>query len=110
MVIKAALAASGASYNQEWYSTDNACFEPLDYAGRSIVPALALFRATRAHIAQLLSHLPVDAWERYVIFKSQDMPAPAKVTVTFAMTVQAWHALDHIDEIREIYATSLKDR
>jgi len=106
MVIKAALAASGASYNQEWYSTDNACFEPLDYAGRSIEPALALFRATRAHIVQLLSHLPADAWERYVMLKIQGMPTPVKMTVALAVMIQAKHALEHIDEIREIYTTS----
>lgn len=106
LVIKAALAASGASYNQEWYTTDNACFIPLDYAGRSIEPALALFRATRAHIAQLLHHLPDDAWERYVMFKGQGMPAPAKVTVTLVVMIQAKHALEHIDEIRDIYTSS----
>ena len=106
LVIKAALAASGASYNHEWYTTDNACFVPLDYAGRSIEPALALFRATRAHIAQLLRHLPAEAWERYVMFKGHGMNNPAKVTVALVVMIQAKHALDHIDEIRKICSYS----
>jgi hypothetical protein len=108
MVIKAALAASGASYNQEWYSTDNACFVPLDYVGRSIEPALALFRATRAHIAQLLHHLPADAWERYVMFKGNGMNKAAKVTVALAVLIQARHALEHIEEIREILSMTAR--
>jgi catechol 2,3-dioxygenase-like lactoylglutathione lyase family enzyme len=106
MTIKAALAASGASYMHDWYSTDNACFVPLDYAGLSIEPALALFRATRAHITQLLHHLPADAWKRYVMFKGHGMNKPEKVTVAFIVQMQARHALEHIAEIREILSTA----
>ncbi|GLV53628.1 hypothetical protein KDH_04800 [Dictyobacter sp. S3.2.2.5] len=108
MGIKAALAASGTYYTHDWYTTDNACFIPLDYAGRSIEPALALFRATRAHIAQLLRHLPPDAWERYIKFKNQDMPKFEKASVALIVQIQATHALEHIAEIRTILETTRK--
>lgn len=108
MAIKAALAASGATYTHDWYTTDNACFVPLDYAGRSIEPSLALFRATRAHIAQLLRHLPAKAWDRYIMFKNQDMPDFEQASVALIVQLQATHALEHIAEIREILETNTK--
>ncbi len=102
MAIKAALARSGVHYNQNWYTTDNAIAEPLDYARRGIEPALALFRAQRAHIAQLIQHLPDDAWERYIFFSWPDVEAEEQVTAGTMIRWQARHAEDHIEAIRRI--------
>lgn len=99
MALKAALAACGCAYEQDWYSTDNACSVSLDYAGRAVAPAVALLRANRAHVAQLLRHLP-GAWERYVLFTRAMAPEAQKITAGTIVTMQARHALEHIEEIR----------
>src|SRR5262249_51361819 len=52
--IRVALGSPGAVYNSEWYSPDNAWAETLNYAGRPIEAALALFRANRPATAELL--------------------------------------------------------
>lgn len=98
MALKAALAASGCAYEQDWYSTDNACAESLDYAGRAITPAVALLRANRAHVEQLVRHLP-GAWERHVMFTRATAPEPQKITAGAIVTMQARHSLEHIEEI-----------
>lgn len=101
MMIKAALAAPGCSYQHDWYNTDNTSAVALDYAGRAIEPAHALFRAHRVHIVQLIRHLP-NAWDQYVMFKRAEAPEAQKVTVGFIVGIQARHALEHIQEIREM--------
>ena len=101
MALKAALTKPGFHYSQHWYSTDNAIAGPLDYAGRAIEPALALFRAHRAHITQLMQHLP-DAWERYILFSWQQSEEAEKVTAGTIIRAQTRHAEEHIEEIRAI--------
>lgn len=101
MCLKAALAAPGCSYEHDWYSTDNACAKTLDYAGRAIEPAVALFQANRRHVVQLVRHLP-DAWDRFVLFKRAAMPEPQSINVGFIVRIQARHALEHVEEIRAI--------
>lgn len=101
MALKAALARSGVHYSQDWYTTDNAIAEPLDYAGRGIEPALALFRAHRAHIAQLMQHLP-DAWERYILFRWPNAETEERITAGTMIRAQARHAEEHIEAIRRI--------
>ena len=101
MALKAALARSGFHYSQDWYTTDNAIAEPLDYAGRAIAPSLALFRAHRAHITQLMQHLP-DAWERYILFRWPNTEAEEQVSAGTIIRAQARHAEEHIEAIRRI--------
>lgn len=101
MALKAALAGPGFHYSHEWYSTDNAIAEPLDYAGRAIAPSLALFRAHRAHIVQLMQLLP-DAWERYILFRWPGTEVEEQVTTARIIRSQARHAETHIEEIRRI--------
>lgn len=101
MCLKAALAAPGCTYEHDWYSTDNACATTLDYAGRAIEPAVALFQANRRHVVQLVRHLP-NAWDRFVLFRSATMPEARPIHVSFIVRIQARHALEHIEEIREI--------
>lgn len=101
MALKAALAGPGFHYSHEWYSTDNAIAEPLDYAGRAIGPSLALFRAHRIHIVQLMQLLP-DAWERYILFRWPGTEVEEQVTTGRIIRSQARHAETHIEEIRRI--------
>jgi catechol 2,3-dioxygenase-like lactoylglutathione lyase family enzyme len=101
MAIKAALTSDGCEYRHSWYSPDNVCAQTLDYAGRAIKPALALLRANRAHLLQLVRHLP-GAWERSIWFAWRGEPASHQVTVATMLEGQAGHALAHCAEIRAI--------
>lgn len=101
MALKAALANSGCLYRHDWYTPDNAWAVSLDYAGRAIEPAIALFRANRAHVVQLVQHSP-GAWERSILFAAPYLPEPDQVTVGNIIAGQAEHALMHCEEIRQI--------
>jgi hypothetical protein len=78
--------------NEEWAAG-------LAYAGRPIGPSLALFRANRAHFAELIRHLP-DPWARHVMLQRLDGQAPTRLTVAELLATQARHALGHADEVR----------
>ncbi len=71
-----------------------------NYAGRPVEPSLALFAATRQHIAQLLQAQP-DAWERCLIIEWPSHP-PEHISVREMVEMQARHAHGHIDEILAI--------
>ncbi|HEY7347607.1 MAG TPA: DinB family protein [Ktedonobacterales bacterium] len=101
MALKAALANSGCLYRHDWYTPDNAWAASLDYAGRAIAPAIALFRANRAHVVQLVRHLP-NAWERSIRFAAPYQPEPEQMTAGEIIESQADHALWHCEEIRQI--------
>jgi catechol 2,3-dioxygenase-like lactoylglutathione lyase family enzyme len=68
----------------------------LDYQGRDIAPSLTLLRATRAHILQLINHLP-DAMERTV----KNPEGEATPVETF-ISMLASHLMIHIDQIRDV--------
>lgn len=104
--IKAALANSGSQYRHDWYTTNNACAETLDYAGREIEPALHLFRANHEHILQLLRHLP-GALERYVLFAWPGQEAHL-LPVQNMLYTQAMHVALHCDEILSIRCVPLQ--
>jgi hypothetical protein len=103
MPIKAALAAPGCAFAQDWYETTNTAAETLDYAGRAVAPSLALFCAHRAHIVQLVQHLP-GALERHVEFTHHWYGAPQTVRITAGemIAMQARHATAHTAEIAAI--------
>lgn len=91
---KFALAEPGRFLNPNPYDPDRWA-EGLDYAGREIGPALALFRAVREHLLQLVDHLP-GAWERGWVG-----PAGAGPLVGKSLEMLAIHAFGHIDQILE---------
>ena len=70
----------------------------LDYAGRAIAPALPLLRAVRAHVLQLIGHLP-GAWDRALTLAH---PPGRQVTVGDYISAMARHALEHAEEIAAI--------
>jgi catechol 2,3-dioxygenase-like lactoylglutathione lyase family enzyme len=69
--------------------------ESLDYAGRGTGPGLALFRAVREHMLQLVDHLP-GAWERGWVGPAGPGPHVGK-----SLEMLAIHAFGHIDQILE---------
>ena len=105
MPIKAALAAPGCAFEQDWYDTNNGSAETLRFASLPLPPALALFRANRAYIAALMGNLP-DAWERSVRFARAARPEPYTLTPRFLIRMQAEHALRHVAEIQGLRARS----
>lgn len=101
--LKVALAKPGAPYRQDWYTPDNAWADLLDYAHRPAESSLALFHATRAHMADLLRHLGPDAvWSRSVMYAWPGQQQPHPVTVAEIVESQAIHPFAHADEIRAI--------
>ena len=94
--IKMALAESGRTYAHNLMDEDRWA-EALDYTGRPIEPSLALIRGLRAHVAELVQHLP-DAWERHVIFGEG---AEWKPSVAELMVIVNRHLQEHVEEILE---------
>jgi catechol 2,3-dioxygenase-like lactoylglutathione lyase family enzyme len=81
---------TGSRYDQDVWAAG------LDYAGREIGPDVALFRAIRGHISQLMRCLP-GAWERETVGPGRTRQAAGQV---ISMLVS--HALEHIHEIEDL--------
>ena len=94
--LKFCLTDSGRIYNQNWPSSNENRDHVLESAQREIGPSLALFKATRMHIAQLVQHIS-DPWERYT-----EDNAERRTTFTDLVNLLTRHAMEHIDEITEI--------
>lgn len=92
---KFALAEPGRLFSGNAYSPD-AWADGLNYSERDIDPAVTLFRAIRAHMSQLMCHIP-DAWDRATVNPEGERD-PAGVMIGML----ASHALEHIEEIHEI--------
>ncbi len=69
------------------------------YRERAIEPSLALFRASRAHIVQLLTHRP-EAWSHSLLIRWPD--EEAHTSVGWVVAMQARHIDGHVDDIRRI--------
>lgn len=101
MHIKTALAVSGSDYVRPPYDQD-VWTAALEFTRRPIEPSLALVKASRGHIAQLLRFVP-DNWEKYVITRmSAGEEKGYKTTVEELITTMVRHIREHCDEIREI--------
>ncbi len=100
--IKAALGNSSGTFSLQWYwdRPQDEWVEIWNYAGRAIEPSLALFRANRCHIVQLLNQIP-DAWERYMVIRWPD-GQKVQLTVGDIVEMQADHVRGHINDIRLI--------
>jgi len=91
--MKLALAESGRTYIQIWPDGNDVIATTLQHTKRPIAPSVALVRASRTHIAQLIPYVP-DAWERYTLDQDGN-----KTTFRELVALMLRHALDHIDEI-----------
>lgn len=102
--VKMALGSqSGFSLEWYWAKSQDEWAEVWRYADRAIEPSLALFRANRAHIVQLVEQVP-NTWSRHMVMQILDGREEA-VTVGDVIAMQARHALGHTEDIRRIRET-----
>jgi hypothetical protein len=93
--LRMALGVPDAPAQLEWYPGNEAWAGTMDYAGRPIEAAAALFRAQRLYAAHLLEHLD-PRWEQCVLVDGESMKV---VDIACLLT---WHAAQHIAEIGRI--------
>lgn len=70
------------------------------YTTRSIDVSLSLFKATRAHVLQLIESVP-EVWNHSVVVRTAKGDAE-RVPVGFVVKMQADHVFHHIERIRTI--------
>jgi uncharacterized damage-inducible protein DinB len=100
--IKRAIGNQKGEFTLDWYwqMSQDEWAERWAYAERAIGPSLSLLRANRAHIVQLLEHVP-DAWEKSLRIRwprgeEQD------VSVGWVVEMQAHHIEGHLGDIARI--------
>ena len=101
--IKAALGNEEGEFTMQWYweLPQDAWAERWRYAQRPLAVSLALFRATRAHIAQLLEHVP-DGWSRSVRVRTPR--GTERLSVRAVVEMQSDHVAHHVERIGAIRA------
>lgn len=101
--IKAALGNNDGFFSLQWYwdksQTDWAT--SWKYANRSIEPSLALFRANRQHLVELIQQTP-NVWERSIRLKHPEIEEEQRITIGFVLEMQTSHLIEHIGEIQAI--------
>ncbi len=102
MCIKASLGDSRGLFSYRWYweKPQDEWADNWGYAGREIEPSLALFRANRHHISQLLHQIP-GAWEKYTLITLSDGEEKA-TSVRYVVEMQTKHVEGHIEDIQAI--------
>jgi hypothetical protein len=98
--VKRAIGNPGGEFDLQWYwaMPQDEWVKHWAYASREIEPSLALFRASRGHIVQLLEHIP-EVWERSLLVRWPS-GEEQEVKVAWVVKMQAEHILGHVDEIR----------
>jgi uncharacterized damage-inducible protein DinB len=101
--IKAALGNEEGEFSFEWYwqLPQDTWADRWGYAHRPLDASLALFRATRAHIAELLEQVP-DGWSRSVSVRTPQ--GTERVSVRAVIEMQADHLAHHVERIAAIRA------
>ncbi len=102
--VRIAIISPGARVGLGWHPGNRGIADALRYAHRLVGPAMALFRATREHIAQMLSGID-DAEDGFIIVV--DLPEWAevreeKITVGEYIRGLARHVDEHVREIDRI--------
>jgi hypothetical protein len=97
--ILAALGNADGPFTLKWYWNvpQDAWTVAWRYAERPLENALALFRANRARILELLRTVP-DAWECSIVTEWPNRPA-SRIRVGDVVDMQANHAAGHAEEI-----------
>lgn len=100
--IKIALGNEQAEFTLKWYSAlpQTEWGKRWSYEYRSIDISLALLKANRSHILQLLECVP-DGWSRSVRFQNPDGEIEI-VPVGFVIKMQAEHLFHHVTRISAI--------
>jgi len=102
LCIKMALGIEQPEFPLAWYweMPQVSWGERWAYSRRSLDVSLALLKANRAHILQLLESVP-EAWERAAVLRKKDGEME-QVPVGFVIQMQADHLLHHLKRIQEI--------
>lgn len=100
--IKIALGNEQTEFTLQWYAAlpQTEWAKRWNYNNRSINTSLALFRANRDHILQLLEYAP-DGWSKSVQFRDSNGKVEV-VPVGFVIKMQADHVVHHVKRILEI--------
>ena len=100
--IKTALGNSEALFSLQWYSvkSQEEWSENWAYPRRGLEPSLALYRANRAHIVDLIENIP-GALEKSIRF---DRPGKEemRITVFDVVELHVQHLAEHIESIKAI--------
>jgi len=99
--VKRAAGNPGGEFSLAWYWQigQDEWARRWAYRERAIEPSLALFRASRAHIVQLLANRP-EAWSTSLLIRWPD--EEAQTSVGWVVAMQARHIDGHVDDIRRI--------
>ncbi|MEM7119561.1 MAG: DinB family protein [Chloroflexota bacterium] len=89
-----------AFFNWYWDVPQDEWVKHWRYKERAIEPSLALFRANRAHIVQLLRHTP--GVMEMGLRVSWPYREESEATIALLLKGQTQHVLDHVAEIGEI--------
>ena len=100
--IKAALGNSDGTFALQWYweKPQMEWSENWRYASRGIESSLALLRANRRHIMELIEQTP-GACEKSIRLKRPQKPE-VRITIFDVLEIQAGHVIDHIKDIQAI--------
>jgi len=100
--IKQALGNNQTEFSLDWYRTltQDTWADRWAYAQRSVEVSLALLKANRDHVRQLLEHVP-DGWNRTVEFRKPNDEIEI-VPVGFVIEMQANHVVHHVQQIEKI--------
>jgi DinB superfamily len=103
LFIKRAIGNPNGEYSFDWYwqVPQDQWTKRWNYKERSIEPSLALFRANRNHIVQLLRYTS-GALEKSLRVRWPTKIGEQEVKVRLIVEGQTQHVLDHIAEIGEI--------
>ncbi len=106
MFVKQALGNPGSEFTLGWYWDMEQIAWGLRwaYAEREVEPSLALLRANRRHIVQLLEHRPA-AWENCLLVRwprGETQREAQQVSVAWVVDLQARHVVGHAGDILHI--------
>ena len=103
LFIKRAIGNPNGEFAFDWYwqVPQDEWAKCWHYKERSVEPSLAMFRANRSHIVQLLRHTP-GALQKSLRVHWPTKLGEQEVQVVWIVKGQTQHALDHIAEIGEI--------
>lgn len=102
MAVKQALGNDRSEFPMDWYRAvpQDTWPDRWAYARRPIAESLALIKAIREHVVQLVEHAP-DAWTRAVGYRKPDGEIEM-VPVGSIIEMQADHIPHHIKQIESI--------
>jgi len=106
MGIKQALGNDQSEFSLDWYRAlpQDTWADRWAYAQRSVEVSLAMLKAIRDHVIQLLEHVP-DGWNRTVRFREPNGEIEI-VPVGFIIEMQADHVVHHVKQIETILSKS----